>query len=352
MGGADRRAGYALVLVLVAMALLGAIASTAMIAALGQLRAATASGRVYEARVGARAALDRVLDRTSGLARSGVGDTAVVLLEGPLGDHVTTRVVGLRLAPEFHLFLGEARTADGIGARMGRLVWWIDPVSRIATHRAAIEASAVRIAAGARVDTTSVLEPRRGVAACGHLPALAASPGPSFPSARPLPPPPVWGAAEANSGLEGIRLGWLDPRLLRALADHHSVDALPPATPGCLACWSGLVYREGNPVISGDQSGVLAVLGNLTVAPGASWSGLVLASGDVEVRGSATVRGLIRAGGTVTIAQGGFVDGSACVALGALANAGSLQRPVPLGARSWLTPVAPAPVAIGHGEEE
>ncbi len=348
---ADSRAGHALALVLVAMALLGAIASTAMIAALGQLRAAAVSGRVYEARTGARAALDRVLDLATGLPRSRVGDTATVLLNRGLGDHLATRVVDHRLGPEFHLLLGEARTSDGVGARLGRLVWWIDPASRVATHRAAIEAPAVRIAAGARVDTTSVLDPRRGVAACGHLPALAASPGPFFPASRPLPNPPVWGATEANSDLGRIRLGWLGPRLLRALADHAAVETVPLAAAGCTACWSGLVFHDGDAVISREHAGVLAVLGDLTFSAGANWSGLVLASGNVEVQRSATVRGLIRAGGTVALAPGSLVDGSACTALGSLANVGSLHRPVPLDARSWLMPVAAVP-APGRREEE
>ncbi len=341
----DDRGGYALVLVLVAMALLGTLATTAMVVALGQLRAATLSGRVQSARIGARAVLDQVLDLTAGLPQSRVGDSAVVLLNSSLGSHVDTRVVDLRLAPEFHLLLGEARTRDGIGARMGRLVWWIDPPARIATHSAVIEASAVQISAGARIDTVSVLDSRRGVAACGHLPGLAASPGSIAPAIRPLPPPPVWGAQPSLPELAPLRLGWLGPRLLDTLADHGSIVSLPPSSPGCIDCWSGLVFNEGDAVVGHEQSGVIAVLGDLTVAPGAAWSGLVLVAGNVTVAERAVVRGLIRAGGTVAVAAGAVVDGSACVALVALTQARSLHRPIPLGARSWLMPIAPLPVS-------
>ena len=338
------REGFALVLVLLALALLTAVASAALVAAVGQLRAATVAGRVLSERTGAGAAVDAVLSTTRGFPASQVGDAAVEMVRTPFGQNGWQRVLDLRLSREIHLFLGEAvlDTTD-IPMRDARLVWWMDPEVRIAGHRGAVEAGTIDIQVGARVATDAVLAGRPGIPACDALPLLAAAfGGQPMQAATGLALPPEWGTGRDGPDFAGVRLGWFSRLVLQRLADH-SVTAggsLPPV--GCTGCWSGLVFSDGSTEMAVQGTGVLAVNGDLTFAPGSSWTGLILVSGDVTAPSTARIQGLLRAGGSVTLGPGSLVDGSACAAYRALLAASSLALPVPFPGRSRLAPLAPA----------
>ena len=335
--------GFALVLVLLALTLLTALASTALAAAVGQLRAASMAGRLLSERTAAGAAVDATLNTTRGVPTSPVGDSAVELTRKPLGRTGWRRVVNLRLTTEIHVFLGEATLDSGVPARDARLVWWMHPETRIAAHAAAVEAGTIDIETGADVLTHAIVTGRPGIPSCDHLPLLStAFAGTPVPVASGLPSPPEWGSGGDGPDFAGVRLGWFGRRVLQQLADHPVTAGGSPPAVGCTGCWSGLVYSDGSTQVTRQGAGVLVVNGDLGFAPGSSWIGLVLVAGEVTVHDSARIQGLMRAGGRVTLKRGSVVDGSACSALNALQAADSLSRPLPLPGRSRLAPLAPA----------
>lgn len=335
--------GFALVLVLLALTLLTAIASAALAASIGQLRAANLAGRVLSERTAARAAVDAILNTTRGFPTSQVGDSAVELVRRPLDHGGWQRVLNLRLTTEMHVFLGEAALDSGGPASDARLVWWMDPETRIAAHAGVMEAGTIDMETGAVVLADSVMTGRPGIPPCDQLPNLstgiAATP---LQVASGLPAPPEWGAGDDGNEFARVRFGWFSRGVLLRLADHTVAagGSLPSA--GCAGCWSGLVYSDGSTQVTQQGAGVLVVDGDLTFAPGSSWTGLILAAGDVTVPDAVRVQGLMRAGGSVTLEPGSVVDGSACSALRALQAASSLARPLPLPGRSRLAPLAPA----------
>lgn len=333
--------GVALVAVLLALLILAGIATAAAVAALGQLRAAEMAGRAAAGRAAARGGVERVLAENRAWSLAAVGDSAVELLADAFGERGSRRVLGLRIAGEFHLFVAEADPGGGLRMRDARLVWWMDPESRVASHEAVVESDSVVVAAGARVDAHSVLAGRSGFPACDGSPVLAgALGGRPVPAVGAPPRPPEWGAGGDGADFADLRLGWFGRSELAALADHDvAAGGLPP--PGCSGCWSGLVFGSGRVRLTGSGAGVLAVDGDLVFAGGSSWSGLVLASGSVVFEPGSTLSGLVRGGGAVTLAGNSVVDGSACAAFEALNAATSLARPIPAPARSWLGPLPP-----------
>ncbi len=335
--------GFALVLVLLALTLLTVIASAALAASLGQLRAAGIAGRILSERIAARAAVDAILDNTRGFPTSQVGDTAVELGRRPLGKSGWQRVFSLRLTREMHVFLGEAALGGGVPVSDARLVWWMDAEARIAAHAGVVEADTVDIETGSRVLAVSVLTQRPGIPSCDGLPHLSTVvAGKPLTVASPLPSPPEWGPGVDGPEFTRVRLGWFNRRALRRLADHSVTAGGPLPSVGCAGCWSGLVYSDGSTQVIRPGAGVLVVDGDLNFASGSSWTGLVLVAGDVTVQDAARVQGLVRAGGSVTLESGSVVDGSSCSAFRALQAASSLARPIPLPGRSRLAPLAPA----------
>lgn len=338
----SRREGFALVLVLLALMLVTAIASAALVAAVGQLRATTIEGRVLSERKAAVAAVDGVLGTARGFPAAQVGDSAVEMLWRPFGRHGWQRVLDLRVSREAHLFWGEAVLDSGVPMRDMRLVWWMDPEVRIAAHRGVLEAGTIVIQVAARVVADSILTGRPGIPACDGFPLLtAAFTAQPMQVAAEVPPPPEWGPGRNGSDFAGVRLGWFSRLVLQRLADHRVTAGGSPPTVGCTGCWSGLVFSNGSTEVTQQGAGVLVVNGDLTFAPGSSWTGLVLASGDVIARGTARIQGLVRSGGSVTLEPGSFVDGSACAAFRALLATDSLARPIPLPGRSRLAPLGP-----------
>ncbi len=338
-GGCEK--GFAVVIVLLALLILAGIATTAVAAALGQLRAAGMAGRVIADRAAARGGMERVLAEIRGRSPVAVGGSAVALMADTVGAMGSWRVLDLRIAREFHVFVAEANPGDAVRIRAARVVWWMEPESRVAAYRAVVESDSVVVGTGARVDADSLLAGRRGLPACDSLPLLAGALGGSLvPPVGRLPQPPEWGAGRDGADFADMRLGWFGRSMLVAAADHNVVGGGVPK-PGCTGCWAGLVFGSGDVQLTGSGAGVLAVDGNLVFASGSSWIGLVLASGSVTFEPGSTLLGLIRGGESVTLIGNSVVDGSACAALGALRAATALTRPIPAPTRSWLGPLPP-----------
>ena len=168
----DDRRGFALVLALLALMILAGIACAALAAALGQLRAASRAGRVLAGQTGSTAGVEEAIGRIRGQPSSVVGGPAVEVLRDTIGSDGMRRVLDLRVAPEFHLLMGEASWGGGVPTRHARVVWWLDAEARVGGHRAVLEATMVSVAPGARVRTDLILSERPGVPGCSHLPAL------------------------------------------------------------------------------------------------------------------------------------------------------------------------------------
>ena len=317
------REGFALGIVVLALLVLAGIASAAVAAATGQLRAAAASGQLLAARTAARAGLEATFAATTGATTAPVGTAGVDLASGVFGDGGTWRVLDLRITAEHHLLVGEATTGAGTSFRELRPAWWMDTETRVAGHRAVVEGTATEVAAAAQVLTDRLLGARQGVEACGQRTVLAAAFGTVPPATGPLPGPSEWEASEVGIGL------------LRGAMLRRAADSRLPLGAECPECWKGLVTGVGSVDVTGSGRGVLAVQGSVAFAPGSSWAGLVVASGDIEVQASATITGLVRGGGRVALADGAVVDGSACAALRGLESAQSLVRPIPVLGSSW-----------------
>lgn len=338
----DDRRGFALVLVLLALLVLAAIASAALAAALGQLRAAGMAGRVLATQTAAAASVEEAILDTRGRPSTVFGGGAQEILRDTMAGGGTRRVLDLRIAPEFHLLLGEAAFGGGVPTRHATVVWWLDPEARVGEHRAVLEASTISVAADARVRTDLILSDHPGVTGCAHSPTLARAFGRSGSLAEgPLPGPPEWGADGSDPDLGRVRLGRFGATALDGLADAR-LTGDGRVAPGCRACWSGLVHGVGAARLTDEGAGVLVVDGDLTLGRGSSWTGLVLVAGDLTVSDGSRVTGLLRAGGTLTVAAGAVVDGSACAALEAFDRAASLLRPLPLPGRATAGPVPPA----------
>lgn len=320
-----------MVFVLLGMLAALGIASAAVATAVGQARSAAAAGNVVHARAGARAGLERTLTQVGDTSRAVVGAAAVPLAAGELSAHMAWSVAAIRLSAEFHLLIGEARTPNGVPWREGRIAWWMDPVARVAAHRAVVESPGA--GAGVTVEVDSLLAARPGVPGCGHVADIARAFG-SAARFRGCPPSPG-GGSPAGSGCADVRLGWLDWPRLREMADRTLPGSAFPSG------WLGLVVGSGNVVVDAAGAGVLVVDGDLTLGAGSSWTGLALVSGTVALRGSSRLLGLLRAGGSVVAAPDAVVDGSPCAALESLRKARTLLRPVALPGRSWAGPISP-----------
>lgn len=337
---AHAEAGFALVLVLLALLVLAGIASAALAASMGQVRAATMAGKVLSARTGARAGLETLLRSRPGTPQSQVGGGAVVLDSGTFAHEGTWRVRELRLAREFHLLIGEGRIADGAIMREARVAWWMDPAARVQSHGAVVESVALEMGTGAEIRTDSILADRAGMSGCDETAAISGLAAAPLAHAA-LPAPPEWGGGADGPPFADLRLGWFSNQMLADLADHALAGGVF-GTAACEGCWLGLVHGRGDLLLTGRQSGVLAVDGSLRLAPGARWTGLVIVARDMALEPNSAVVGLVRAGGSVALADGSMIDGSLCAAYHALGAAASLARPIPFPRRSWAGPVPPS----------
>lgn len=335
--------GFALVLALLALMVLAGIVSAALAAGLGQVRAANKAGEVLARQSWARGSVDAVIQTARGWSTAVVGEGAIEVYRDSIGNYGNRRVLNLRIAPEFHVFIGEAAVGRGVPMRHIRVAWWPDPETRISGHRAVLEGQTVTISPGAQVRSASSLDDRPGVPGCGRSPILAEVFGGTVPLSGPLPQSPEWGAGTDVPDDAGLRLGNFSVSMLEEFADRR-LPSGGSLTPLCTGCWSGLVFAIGSTELRGQGAGVLVVDGDLTLGSGSVWTGLLLASGEVTLTDGSGAVGLVRAGEALTVESGASVDGSACAAVEALRAAMSLARPLAMPGRSSAGPVAPAGV--------
>jgi len=111
-------------------------------------------------------------------------------------------------------------------------------------------------------------------------------------------------------------------------------DRGDPARPGSpCADDFPLIFVPAGLTVAGAGQGVLVVLGDLELAPGAAFTGAILATGRLEIGAGATVTGAVRAG---EASVAGTVRFDACALARALARAPGLGRPLRPAARTWV----------------
>lgn len=328
-------------IVLMALLVLTAVASGALVAASGQRRAAQAAGQSVAARTLARGTVERALVELRGWASASVGDTAEVVAQGTAGVSDVWRARSMRISPEYHLVVAEAGPESGFQMREARLVWWLDPLTRVAGHAAVVEADSVHLDAAGRVEADSLLAARGALLGCDSAQGGSGVLGGVAPATGALPAPPEWGADDGDSNFTRLRLGWLGVSELAAFA-AHGVAPGGVWSPSCSDCWAGLVFGSGDVELAAAGAGLLLADGDLAIASGVRWTGVLAASGDIELSIGAEVVGLVRAGGVVRVAATSAVRGSVCAAIAAVETATSVARPMPVPERSWLVPLPPA----------
>lgn len=351
--------GVALPVLLLLMLALSVLAHGILLLARDTRRSARVWSAVAQGRVAAEVGVREAVAGWRGWAglRPALWSDRVVV-GGELGPRARYHVRLRTLGPEFRLLEGEG-TVDGewVSVRVGRVVWLLDPVARLGSARAAVEAGGpIRVEMGADVSGGEVSR------APAEWPAGLCWPyrqalDSLFPVGRMPPTAPL----PAGHGL-APGLGLLSADTLAARADillpagaraHPKPDVVEGACrPGPLN-WGRpddpsepcghhlpLVAGEGSLVVAGGQGqGILVVAGDLRVTGGARFHGVVLVAGDLEVGDASRIEGLVRAAGTVTVHTGGFVVGRGCVVLRALEAASTLRGPVAPPDGSWLSPL-------------
>lgn len=333
----------------------GALAHGALLVARGALFAAQSRADRLEHKVLERLALDRAL-------ASGVRPEARETPEWDMWDVPDPRpepapgvVVRLhRLGPE--TWWASAMDSEEAVRRVGsagRLLWWMEPVTRVA----ALE-GVVTVGVDATVAVESVIETvGYGAAEAPLTPTICeAEIGDAFAG--------VWPSALAalDSGLvrPGLGLVPFDTLLARTPVVVDGVGTPEPSeiASRCVVediwnwgdperpsrpCGGHLVVRAAaSPlrVSGGTGQGAWVVDGDVVLAEGARLHGLVLASGALVLEDSAELHGVAVAAGGIRAEAGTRIRGSACWAVRGLRAAAAVWAPgpVPVPGVSAITP--------------
>jgi hypothetical protein len=327
--------GAALVFALLLMLALVAVAHGALALALGELAASRAALRYVETRALAHGAVSLALRRPTGpwtdsVALGAVRDLEVVRL-GRGEGLATARRLGL----ESWLLEGTGRLGSRARARTARLVWSMDPLTRVESLEGALNVgygAPVELAGRVDVANPTATEPPRGAGDCAPwLPELV-----SHYATTPL----LMAATDPDSGSLPA-LGLVDLPALLTLAEV-TVSGFGSPSPGerLGACDREEPWGWGDPdrptrpcgshlplraavgdlsVIGGAGQGVLVVGGSLTLTSGARYYGMVITGGPLRVEDGASLTGLAIAHGGVAVAADAKVAASACWAVRALA---------------------------------
>ena len=333
---APRERGAALVFVLLVMLALVALGHGALASALGELAASRAVARQLEVRAAAEAAVSLALREPGGAWT----DSIAVGEVRALGSRTLGRAVaapGLRrIGPEAWLAEGEGRLGPRARARAARLVWAMDPLTRVTALGGAVNVgwSAAVSLAGA-VDATAPARVDPPLVAGDCAPWLTELD--SHYLAAPLAT-----AALLPDTATDVSLGLLDLDALLTLADAGVAGTGTPSPVERLGVcvidepggW-GDPDRPGGPcgphlpvraslgdltVEGGAGQGVLAVGGDLTLSA-ARYYGLVVVRGALRLEDGALLEGLALALGGATVASDARIVASACWAVRALAAA-------------------------------
>jgi len=349
---ARAREGSTLVVALLLLLAGTALAHAAYVLAMQELRIARAAVDVLQARVVAQSLTRGPVAMIDSLVwRVDVGRSAV-LREGTLARGAWRRRVR-RLAPELWMIEGSA-TSGRATQRMGRVVWLMDPVARLAAARGVVETEAPYPERGVRTEGLRSPPPPWSAGRCASWRPVIDS----LYRARALPPTAPRGGRGAGSGEPW--LGLLDGEaLMRRIERRVSGSGAPSPTERRGACLTEDPWNWGAPsdpgsrcgsfspvvasaadlaVTAGQGQGVLVVGGNLRMSGASSYYGVVLVSGRVRLEHGARIYGLVRSARLV-VEDSARVAGSACAALRALDGARSTLGPsVPSPGSGWLGP--------------
>lgn len=272
----------------------------------------------------------------------------------PLGSHaVGPRARGVsavrRVGRELFLVEGQgSHSASGVTARVGYVMWALDPVARFAASGAAMTVGGVtQVSPGGSISGAGVhAVPPGWEGVCAPTRASADSVAPSGSIASTVP-----------DTTAALRLGPLDHTWLAGAAHIHISGIVTPAPAvgvgRCLTSdarnWGDvsragpcadhrpIIYAPGDLHMAGGQGqGVLVVAGDLTLSAGAHFAGMVLVGGRLRVVGGSTLDGQGRVGSDVWVGPGEIRGRSCPVVLALSGTAFAPAMPLPDG---WVDPI-------------
>ncbi|NNM31901.1 MAG: hypothetical protein HKO53_02495 [Gemmatimonadetes bacterium] len=335
------REGFALAGVVLAMALLMAFALTALTAGRRQVVVGGEGLDWIQARIVAESGVRLFLQGAEGPSPVAPGSALLDFRTGTLGGRPWTASL-VRMGSEHHAVILRARLRGrDVGASVARAIWWLSPGARVSTSRASLEVGDLggsEIPVTGAPPTDDALAEAGSHPACRGRPDLGSAPMP-LTGVGPLPEPPDWGDPPSWGTAHGIRLGRLEVDHLQELANVHISGAV--SLSACPTCWMGLVLADAGTEIAGSGAGLLVALGDLRLAPAATWDGMVLVGGNLEMAPATTVTGLVRVSGRVVLLEDATVVPSGCAAYGSILATPGIQRPMPVGVPSWVGPISP-----------
>ena len=356
------------VLPLVLLLLLAATALTHGLLATGreELAVSRAARDLLQSRLAAVAGIRKAV------AEWGPEDTlpalpwaAVPIADGSLAPSIGFTVTLKRLGREAGVLEAAGwveRKRGRTTRRVSRLIWRLDPATRLRTRRAVLTFGGdLTVAAASTIDGGSVTGPPGGwpPAPCTPYAAVLDSlfPVGALPAVAPLArdsSPGEWPVGTAP----GIGLGQLDLSTLQGRTERVVEGAIAPAPSyvqgscdltaplnwgspsdpsGPCGDHSPLVFSPGAVTIHGGEGqGVLVVAGDLRLEDGARFVGLILVGGALTVGRGSRVEGLVQANGSVTLEEDALLRGSGCAVLRALEALPLLRLPIPLPHGSWI----------------
>lgn len=368
------RPGFALLLAVFALAILGALSTGLLFVTTQEMRIARAGEETLHARLAAESAVRATIDRwaETGTERLGLGEhrTIVVPTSSPTRTEATVTLE--RLAGGRVLIDAVAVSDRGARARGGALVRVLDVPELWASFPAALTITeggtageagngesvlTVQGADGRAIDPGGRTCPTR--ASEGLRQAFGSEPRPAQ-----LPDPVDFIDSVRELGPEtrpGSTLGPLDMSRLISLADRIEVGTIEPspqadgamcdttaagnwgdpriASPGPCASYVPLIVAPGDlRVGEGAGQGILVVTGDLTLERGASFYGPVLLTGGLRLEEGTVIHGAVtRTGsGPADISGEGSILYSVCSIWRALAGSSLLERPFVTGSRFWV----------------
>jgi len=346
--------GAALVAVVLITLALFAIGHGLLGLSLGELAASRTAMRLLESNAAAESAVNLLLGGPgpSWLDSVTVGSERAAFSQ-PFG-RAEGSATAWRLSAESWWVEGTGRVGT-TEARMARMAWAVDPLTRVLALRGAITVglgAPVTIAGSVDAGAPAAVSPPLDPTACAPWTAQLDA----HYAIEPLAPVATLVADTLPS------LGLLD---FAALVDAAEVSVAASVSPSPSEALGACVITEpsnwGDPerpwrpcgqhfplrrsvgslrVSSGAGQGVLIVEGDLVLDAGARFYGLVLASGGLRVEGGGELVGMALTTGGVDVAAGGVMRASACWAARALAaNRAGLGRLRPIPGQAVLGPV-------------
>lgn len=340
--GAGGERGYALLSVLLVLAVLGAGLAAFAVGSHAAARIADTRARVLEARAAAAAAVHAALASwpAAQVAALAPGETLGLAAGAMPGGARYTAAVE-RLAPPLALVRGYGAVQRG-GAlaewRVGRLVSLGDDAGLAASVPAAVaSAGPLTVSAGASVSADGPAGVRLDSTATGSVLEGVISGTPPVDLSGFDGSTPFRGLAPAADRVEAGALTPGPAVAADGTCDETAAGNWGDPAGGTCGGYAPIIRARGDLVVDGGVGqGILIAEGALVLGPGAVFRGLVLALGDVHVTAGATIQGaLIAASPDVTVR----VDGDVVLSAADLADAirqAVAGRPFDPPGRRWV----------------